>query len=75
MRKQRQKRKKCEAQKKREALEVLGFACLMTRVQALEHTRDGSNSTTERIVKLSSSDVELDGMAKVGYYGWVHYLI
>ena len=54
---------------KRKALEALGFACLMTRVQALERTRDRSNSTIERMAKLSSSDVELDGMAEVGYYG------
>ena len=54
---------------KREAFEALGFACLMTRVQALERTRDRLNSNTERMAKLSSSDVELDGMAEVGYYG------
>ena len=43
----------------------------MTRVQALKRTRERSYSTTERMVKLSSSDVELDGMAEVrlGYYG------
>ena len=32
-------------------------------------TWDRSISTTERMAKLSSSDVELDGMAEVGYYG------
>ena len=47
-RKQRWKWKKREAQKsvknrKRKALEALGFACLMTRVQALERTRDRLN--------------------------------
>ena len=47
---------------------MLGFACLMTRVQALEHTRDRLNSTTERMAKLSSSDVELDDMVDIGYY-------
>ena len=52
-----------------EALEALGFACLMTGVQALERTWDRLNLTKERMAKLSSSDVELDGMAEVGYYG------
>ena len=36
--------------------------------KALERTRHRWNSTTERMAKLSSSDVELDGMAEVGYY-------
>ena len=51
---------------KAEAQKALGFACLMTRIQALERTLDRSNSTTERMAKMSSSDVEL---AEVGYYG------
>ena len=55
--------------RKREELVTLGFAYLMTRVQALERIWDRSNSTTERMAKLSSSDEELDGIAKVGYYG------
>ena len=54
---------------KRKALEALGFACLMTRVQALEHTQDRLNWTTERMAKLSSSELELDGMAELGCYG------
>ena len=37
--------------------------------KALEPTRDRLNLTTEWMAKLSSSDVELDGMAEVGYYG------
>ena len=53
---------------KRKGFEVLGFACLMTRVQALKRTRDRPNLTTERIAKFSSSDVELDGMVEVGFY-------
>ena len=51
------------------------FACLMTRVQALECTRDRLNSTTMRMAKLSSSVVELDGMEEVGYYILVHFLM
>ena len=54
--------------KKREVLEARGFACLMTRFKALVRTQDTSNSTTERMEKLWSSDVKLDGMAEVGYY-------
>ena len=45
----------------------------LTLVQALERTQYRSNLNTVRIAKLSSSDVELDGMVEVGYYVLVHY--
>ena len=47
---------------------MMKISGLTTRVQALGRTRDRSNSTTERMLELSSSYVELDDMAKVGYY-------
>ena len=55
--------------------EALGFACLMTRVQALERTQDRSNLTTERMAKLSFSDLELDGKAEMVTSVLVHYLM